>query len=83
MNSQRQVILNHLTKYGSITSLEAINAYGVTRLSAVIFDLRHAGHPIRTDSIKVPSRYGGATVAKYVLVPENYPIINRQMKLGI
>ena len=33
-------ILNHLITKGSITSWEAIKEYGITRLSAVIFNLR-------------------------------------------
>lgn len=38
--TQTNAILNHLQTKGSITSLEAINLYGATRLSAIIFELR-------------------------------------------
>ena len=31
----------HLEEVGHITSLEAIKEYGATRLSAIIFNLRH------------------------------------------
>ena len=34
-------ILKHLQEYGNITSWEAIKEYGCTRLSAVIWTLRH------------------------------------------
>ena len=35
--TQKEVILEHLRKYGSITSMEAIEKYHITRLAAVIF----------------------------------------------
>ena len=34
-------VLQHLLKHGSITSYEAFKLYGITRLSAKIYDLRH------------------------------------------
>ena len=37
-------ILNHLEKYGSITSWEAIKEYGCTRLSQYIYLLRNEGY---------------------------------------
>ena len=39
--SQKQKVINHLVKHGSITPLEALNLYGVFRLSAIIHTLRH------------------------------------------
>lgn len=33
-------VLNHLKEHGSITSWEAIENYGATRLSAIIYNLR-------------------------------------------
>lgn len=33
-------VLEHLQKYGSITSWEAINLYSAIRLSAIIYNLR-------------------------------------------
>ena len=44
--SQTEVIMEHLRRYGSITALEAIENYGVMRLGARIWDLRHAGNVI-------------------------------------
>lgn len=41
-------ILNHLKKYGVITSWDAIKLYKATRLSAIIFNLRKQ-HIIETD----------------------------------
>ncbi len=37
---QNEVVLQHLRKYGSITTYEAFQ-HGITRLSARIWELRH------------------------------------------
>ena len=42
--TKTQKVLNHLRINGSITSWEAIQEYGVTRLSATIFNLRKKGY---------------------------------------
>ena len=39
-------IRNHLERYGSITSQEANTLYGITRLSARIYDLRYLKEPL-------------------------------------
>ena len=38
--SKTKKVLEHLQKYGSITSWQAIELYGATRLSAIIYNLR-------------------------------------------
>lgn len=42
----KNLILNHLQTYGSITSMEAIKKYNCTRLSHYILLLRKDGHKI-------------------------------------
>lgn len=60
-------ILNHLITKGSITSWEAIKEYGITRLSAVIFNLRKE-YNIRSEIEKSTNRYGDKiSYAKYIL----------------
>lgn len=44
--SQNEKILLHMQTYGSITSMEAYEQYGCTRLSARIKNLRDDGHRI-------------------------------------
>lgn len=56
--SQRLVIFRHLQTFGSITSWEAIKEYGITRLSAVIFDLRQNGIDIPDRWIIFTNRFG-------------------------
>lgn len=45
--TQKQLVLKHLHKK-SITSWDAIQKYGITRLSDVIFKLKGDGHAIVT-----------------------------------
>ena len=40
--SQKQNVIDHLVKHGSITPLEALNLYGIFRLGAIIHTLRHS-----------------------------------------
>jgi hypothetical protein len=46
---QTRTILRHLEKRGSISPMEALMAYGCTRLAARIHELREAGFDISTD----------------------------------
>ena len=69
--SQREAVLAHLKKHKGITSKQAFKKYGATRLSAIIYDLRHSGYRIATDIIQVDTRYGRKTnVARYILLKE-------------
>lgn len=54
-------VLDHLRRYGSITTKEAFELYGITRLSGRIFDLRHAGHNISSTTAEGENRYGDKT----------------------
>ena len=70
--SQTKLILQHLKEHGSITSYEAFSLYGVTRLSAKIYDLRHKyGYNIASHLEQVITRYGQKTsIAVYKLETE-------------
>ena len=39
--TQKNAVLEHLKRNGTITSLEAIDLYGATRLSGIIYNLKH------------------------------------------
>ena len=56
--TKQQKVLEHLQRYGNITSMQAIELYGATRLAAIIFNLRKKGHDIETLSEKMVDRYG-------------------------
>lgn len=67
--SQKELVLQHLKEHGSITSYEAFSLYGVTRLSAKIYDLRHKhGYTITSRLKSVTTRLGHkTTIAVYEL----------------
>ena len=70
--SQTKLVLQHLIEHGSITSYEAIKLFGATRLSAIIYILRHDyGHKITSHFEQVTTRYGHKTqIAVYKLERE-------------
>lgn len=49
MKPQTQRILNHLKDHGPITSNQALIVYGISRLSACIYDLRKEGFVIASE----------------------------------
>jgi hypothetical protein len=44
VNSQLTAVMWHLKEFGSITSLEAIKEYGITRLAEYIRQMRQMGY---------------------------------------
>lgn len=66
MESQNQLIRQHLESGKTITPLEALSMYGCLRLGARIYDLRQDGLPIKTE-IK---RNGRKRFAEYSLLKQ-------------
>ena len=63
-----QDVVKHLRTQGSITSVEAFELYGVTRLSSIIFNLRKKGYDIKTEDMIGKDRNGNTSqYAKYIL----------------
>lgn len=75
--TQKEQILSHLLDGKSITNLEAIQLYGITRVSDIVLKLRKDGWPISTIEEKCPSRYqkGVATYGRYKMRMEQIPCI--------
>lgn len=68
--TKTNLILKHLQEKGSITSWEAIESYGATRLSAIIFNLKK-NYNITTEDVHITDRFGNkTTIAKYIYVGE-------------
>lgn len=67
--NKTKAILRHLQENGSITSWEAIKEYGATRLSAIIYNLRHKyDMNIISEDIEFTDRFGSKShYAKYIL----------------
>ena len=59
--TQCERILRHMKDYGSITSLEAVNEYGIMRLASRINDLRAQGIAIVSEVKTGKNRYGEDT----------------------
>lgn len=70
MTTQTNAILRYLkTHKRGITSKDAIDLFGCTRLASVIFSLKKKGHNIECIRESVPTRYGrNVSVARYKLV---------------
>ena len=69
--SQDERVLKHLKAHKTITSLQAVKLFGITRLSAVIFRLRKRGYKIDTYTIHPVNRYGQrGNCGEYHLVEE-------------
>ena len=58
MTGQKERILQHLIDFGSITSAEAMQDYGIMHLASRVDELRKAGHPIITERVEGRNRYG-------------------------
>lgn len=59
VKSQREQILKHLKNHKKgITSMDAFNRYGITRLSGRIFELRKEGYQIITETIYDKNKFG-------------------------
>lgn len=69
MNKTKAILL-HLQEFGHITSWEAIQEYGATRLSAIIYNLRHNYNlTIQSKEIAFKDRYGNnASYVEYILI---------------
>lgn len=67
--NKKEKVLNHLKSGKSITSIEAIELYGATRLSAIIFKLKRDGYLFRTENVTFIDRFGSKShYSKYTLV---------------
>ena len=69
--TQDKRVLKYMKQFGSITTLDAFNDLGITRLSAKIYDLKKQGYAIVDEMIKVKNRFGEeGHVKKYMLAEE-------------
>lgn len=56
--TQCEKIIAYMALYGSISTMEAFNDLGITRLASRIHDLRREGYSITGDIIRTKNRYG-------------------------
>ena len=81
-DGQNARVLRHLKKFGSITSMQAFQLYGITRLSGRIFDLRKCGVKIKDCFCEDVNRYGKTVrFKKYFIYSFEVPLIHQRSLL--
>ena len=66
--TQLKIVLQHMREYGSITSKEASDAYGIMNLPGRIYDLKREGYSFRVKWETSKNRFGKLTsYARYYL----------------
>lgn len=64
--TQRDLILQYIKDFGSITPMEAYSDLGVTKLATRISEMRKDGMTFKIETVKGKNRYGKSTrYAKY------------------
>ena len=69
--TQAEKILRHIAEYGSITTLEAFQEYGITRLASRIHDIKRAGYTVQKVMETAKNRFGEPVCyARYTILPD-------------
>ena len=67
--SQKSEILRYMQTHKGITSIQAFERFGITRLADIIYKLRQEGFEIETEQLTHKNRYGHVVnYARYSLV---------------
>lgn len=56
--TQKELVLQYITDFGSITPMEAFNDLGITKLATRISEMRKEGMQFKIDMVKKKNRYG-------------------------
>lgn len=64
----QQRVFDYIVENGSITSLEAIEHFGETRISARIFELKKKGIPIETEWLSLQTATAKKDVSKSIFL---------------
>lgn len=75
--SQGEMILKHLLRGRTLTSLQALKKFGSLKLNSRIHDLRKAGAIIQCHSIEVKSWRGKKRVGMYEIFPWDLLVARR------
>ena len=66
--TQLDALLNHFVHNGSLTTFEAFERFGCTRLAARVLELSRKGYRFQKEPVKVTTRYGAVVpVVRYTL----------------
>lgn len=69
--TQKNKILHYLKLGGALTSIDAWRWFGCSRLAALIFDLKKAGHDITSNTTSVIVRDGSVAHVSIYRMMEN------------
>jgi hypothetical protein len=58
--TQKQLILDYIADFGSITPMEAYSDLGITKLATRISEMRKEGREFKIEQVKGKNRYGRA-----------------------
>ena len=76
--TQKDLILQYLHDFGSITSWEAFTQLGITQVGARIFELKEQGYLFKKETVKKKNRWGKEILFdKYMLAGNVNNIIDR------
>ena len=64
MKTQRERIVDYINIHGSITTAEAFDRLGISRLSARLFELKDEGYAFDEEWVTEKNRYGEAVSFK-------------------
>ena len=71
IESKTKDVLYYMKTHSSITSIEAINLFAATRLSAIIYNLRKGGYNIESKDCATRDKYGRLVhYTKYIYLGE-------------
>ena len=68
MATQKELIFNYLSEFGSITPMQAFTDLGITKLATRISEMKRDGLRLRTEAVRSKNRYGKDTMyARYTM----------------
>ena len=56
--TQRELILQYIEDFGSITPMQAFSDLGITKLATRISEMRKVGYDFKIEIVKSKNRYG-------------------------
>ena len=58
MATQKELILEYIRQFGSITPMEAFANFGITKLATRISEMKRDGLSFKIESISIKNRFG-------------------------
>ena len=67
--TQRELIIDYITDFGSITPMQAFADLGITKLATRISEMRKVGYDFKIEMVRSRNRYGKpVSYARYSFV---------------